>query len=71
MLVEVLNIYRLTNNLSSSHQQRLGSVLQKDINKMNKNIAVKDLKRVVAGINSRGDRGGTPASYCLMAKELQ
>ncbi|KID55866.1 hypothetical protein JF50_16090 [Pseudoalteromonas luteoviolacea] len=56
MLVEILNIHRLTNNLSNSHQQRLGSVLQKGINKMNKNIAVQDLKWAVTGDNSVGDR---------------
>ncbi|KZN60178.1 hypothetical protein N473_24680 [Pseudoalteromonas luteoviolacea CPMOR-1] len=38
---------------------------------MNKNIAVKDLKRVVAGINSGGDRGGPPASYIQTIKEIQ
>ncbi|WP_160290491.1 hypothetical protein [Pseudoalteromonas luteoviolacea] len=38
---------------------------------MNTNIAVKDLKRVVAGINNGGDRGGPPASYIQTTIEIQ
>ncbi|MDK1286415.1 hypothetical protein [Pseudoalteromonas umbrosa] len=38
---------------------------------MNKNIKVKDLKLVVAGIGGGGDRGGPPAIRSLTSKEVQ
>ncbi|WP_155401365.1 hypothetical protein [Pseudoalteromonas luteoviolacea] len=38
---------------------------------MNNNKKVKDLKLVVAGTNSGGDRGGPPTECFLTNKELQ
>ncbi|AOT18096.1 hypothetical protein N481_07510 [Pseudoalteromonas luteoviolacea S4047-1] len=52
-------------------RDRVVSISQKEIKKVNNNKKVKDLKLVVAGTNSGGDRGGPPTECFLTNKELQ